>query len=172
MFRAGNVPGARAPTVHQTSPVICDVGVVEHLVNVPLWFVQAMPMPDQEVAEADDGRLWERYLVSDSEVLAEMITSQRWEEFQLHVVLPSYVTGNASPSIERCTSIWNGVVTVEDEDHPTWYFKTESREFLDILRTGEGARKISLLWEAEAVAPEAVGGAADLLSFGQSQALV
>lgn len=166
MFRAGTVSGARALTVRQSSPLICDFGVVEHLLNVPLWIVQAMPMPDSEVAEADDGRLWERYLVSDSEVLGEMIASQRWEKFQLHVVLPGYVTGHASLSIERCTSIWNAIVSVGDEDYPTWFFETESRGFFDILRSGDSARKLSLLWEAEAVGHEGVHGAADVLSFG------
>lgn len=101
--------------------------LVEHRLNVPLWYVRVLP---HSVSE-EDCPVWSQYLVTDAGDVMGLVLSRKWQAVHLHVLIPAtYINGASAPILTTCVAMWE-CRALTDSSRRAWLFETEAGQFVD-----------------------------------------
>jgi hypothetical protein len=131
--------------------------MIEQVFELPLWSIRALPAlsANGDPSEARD-RTWVRLLTASTEALLSIIRAPGWENIEVHVLLPAYMTAHGTMELARCNAIWHAYVASEPEQR-TWVFETDKGSYAD-PEYGiqlEEVCKVGMLWGSPGAPREA-----------------
>jgi len=125
MFRVQREFEFTDPGLSALAPGSRQFHVVEQVFDVPLWIARVLPVRVREARSLDGTRRWTRYLATRFEAALGIVAAKQWEQSQLLVLIPGYMTNDDAPKLARCWALWE-CHAMDDEDHilvvrnPVW----------------------------------------------------
>ncbi len=123
--------------------------LVEQGLDVPLWYVQVLPVvqPDED----PDSLLGLRFLFAHTNDVISFITAGEWQSVEMHIILPTNLTGKTGPVLGRCMAIWHSQL-IQFPERSAWLMDTNEGSYVDPLDGGgflrlDDVKRHTLRWQ-------------------------
>jgi hypothetical protein len=123
--------------------------LVEQSLDTPLWYVQVLPavQPDEDA----DTLLRLRFLFAYTNDVVSFIAAGQWQSVEMHMILPTNLTGKTAPVLGKCLAIWDSQL-IQYPERSAWLMDTDEGSYVDPLDGGgflrlDEVRRHTLCWQ-------------------------